>query len=170
VSVARSVRRPGGLVARRGLFEVLDRSAPVVHVCGPAGSGKTSLIRGWIAEKNRSAGTAWVTIGVQERDSRRFWLAVLEAVRGTSAGSGLIADLTPAPGLDAGAIAERLLADLGALDERIWLVLDDLHELCSPEASRQLELFVMRAPDELRFVLVSRGELRLARLSLPIPS
>jgi len=59
---------------------------------------------------------------------------------------------------------------LGALDERIWLVLDDLHELCSPEASRQLELFVMRAPDELRFVLVSRGELRLARLSLPIPS
>ena len=58
-------------------------------------------------------------------------------------------------------MAERLLADLSPIAERIWLVVDDLHELRSDEALRQLELLLMRAPVELRFVLVTRGELRL---------
>ena len=58
-------------------------------------------------------------------------------------------------------MAERLLADLSPIAERIWLVMDDLHELRSEEALRQLELLLMRAPVELRFVLVTRGELRL---------
>ena len=63
--------------------------------------------------------------------------------------------------LDGGAIAERLLEDLSPLDERIWLVIDDLHELRSDEALRQLELLLMRAPAELRFVLATRRDLRL---------
>ena len=45
--------------------------------------------------------------------------------------------------------------------KRIWLVIDDLHELCSDDVFRQLELLLMRAPAELRFVLVSRRELHL---------
>jgi LuxR family maltose regulon positive regulatory protein len=40
-------------------------------------------------------------------------------------------------------------------------VIDDLHELDSAEALRQLELLVMRAPAALRFVLVTRHDLRL---------
>lgn len=133
----------------------------MVQVSGPAGSGKTSLIRAWIAEENLSNNTAWVTVGIEDRDPRRFWLSVLEAVRQTSSGSALVGDLTAAPGLDAGTIVERLLGDLSALDDRIWLVLDDLHEQRSAEALRQLELFVMRAPCDLRLVFVTRGDLRL---------
>jgi LuxR family maltose regulon positive regulatory protein len=40
-------------------------------------------------------------------------------------------------------------------------VVDDVHELASAEALRQLELLVMRAPAALRFVLVTRHDLRL---------
>ena len=40
-------------------------------------------------------------------------------------------------------------------------MLDDLHELSSPEAHQQLELLIMRAPPALRFVLVTRHDLRL---------
>jgi LuxR family transcriptional regulator, maltose regulon positive regulatory protein len=39
-------------------------------------------------------------------------------------------------------------------------VIDDTHEL-GPEARRQLELLIMRAPPQLRFVLASRHEVRL---------
>jgi LuxR family maltose regulon positive regulatory protein len=53
------------------------------------------------------------------------------------------------------------LADLSPLDEPLWLVIDDLHELCSDDAFRQLELVLMRAPAVLRFVLLSRRELHL---------
>jgi LuxR family maltose regulon positive regulatory protein len=40
-------------------------------------------------------------------------------------------------------------------------VIDDLHELGSAEARQQLELLVMRAVPELRFVLVTRHDVRL---------
>ena len=49
----------------------------------------------------------------------------------------------------------------GAAEEPLWLVIDDLHELGSAEALRQLELLVMRAPQQLRLVLATRHDLRL---------
>ena len=65
--------------------------------------------------------------------------------------------LSAAPDLDGWAIVERLLKDLAPLSDRLWLVIDDVHELV-PEAQRQLELLVMRAPPELRFVLATRHD------------
>ncbi len=102
-----------------------------------------------------------MSAGGDERDPQRFWLSVLGALRRTTAGSALVRELTAAPDLDGWAIAERLLKDLVPLQDQIWLVLDDLHELGSGEARRQLELLVMRAPQELRFVLATRHDLRL---------
>ena len=84
---------------------------------------------------------------------------MVDALRG--AGSKPVRGFMAAPALDGGAIVERLLEDLASLEDRIWLVIDDLHELRSAEALGQLELFLMRAPPELRFVLSSRHDLRL---------
>jgi LuxR family transcriptional regulator, maltose regulon positive regulatory protein len=151
----------GALVPRRELFDALERARRVIQVSAPAGSGKTSLLRSWIAEEQLTDSVAWVSVAAKEREPQRFWLSVLDAVRATRAGSSLVRELTPAPDLDSGAIAERLLADLSPLDEPIWLVIDDLHELCSDDAFRQLELLLMRAPAVLRFVLLSRRELHL---------
>jgi LuxR family maltose regulon positive regulatory protein len=146
------------LIPRRGPFDLLRRAGRVTLVSAPAGSGKTSLLRSWVLEAGVVESTAWVSVEAGERDPQRFWLSVLDAVRGTKAGAGLVRELTPAPDLDGGAIAERLLVDLSRLAERTWLVIDDLHELSSGDALRQLELLLMRAPAELRFILATRGD------------
>jgi len=86
---------------------------------------------------------------------------VLDALRRTSPGSVLVQNLTAAPDLDAWAIVERLLKDLAPLREPLWLVVDDLHELAEDQVLRQLELLVLRAPPELRFVLAARHDVRL---------
>jgi len=104
---------------------------------------------------------AWVPVGRDERDPQRFWLAVLGALRQTVPGSALVRELTAAPDLDGWAMVERLLTDLAPLDQRLWLVIDDLHELGSDLARRQLELLVMRAPERLRLVLATRHDVRL---------
>src|SRR4051794_23882214 len=153
--------RTDALVPRDGLFDRLRRGTRVTLVSAPAGSGKTSLLRSWIVQAGLAESAGWVAVGPEERDPQRFWLSVLDAVRETKAGSELVGELTPSPDLDGGAIAERLLADLSPLGQRIWLVIDDLQELCSPDALRQLELVVMRASAEVRFVLVTRGDVRL---------
>jgi LuxR family transcriptional regulator, maltose regulon positive regulatory protein len=130
-------------------------------VSAPPGSGKTVLLRSWIGEAGLAGRAAWVTVERDERDPQRLWLAVLDALRQTVPGSALVRELTAAPDLDGWTVVERLLKDLAPLADRLWLVLDDLHELGSAEALRQLELLVMRAPEELRLVLAARHDVRL---------
>jgi LuxR family transcriptional regulator, maltose regulon positive regulatory protein len=142
------------------LFGRLE-AARVTVVSAPPGSGKTVLLRSWIAEADLAERAAWVPMARGERDPQRFWLSVLGAVRQTGPGSALVRELTAAPDLDGWAIVGRLLKDLAPLEDRLWLVVDDVHELSSAEAWRQLELELMRAPDELRFVLATRHDLRL---------
>ncbi len=129
-------------------------------VSAPAGSGKTVLLRSWIRQTGLAVHAAWVPVGRGEGDPQTFWLSVLAALRQTAAGSALVQPLTAAPDLDGWAIVERLLADLAPLLDRLWLLIDDVHEL-GPEALRQLELLIMRAPPQLRFVLATRHDVRL---------
>src|SRR5271169_2760361 len=162
-AVAGRIARPGagGVVSRTGLFERLGASARVTVVSAPPGSGKSVLLRSWIGEAGPKDSTGWVSVGRDDRDPQRFWLSVLGALRQTSAGSMLVRELTAAPDLDGWAVVERLLKDLAPLQDRLWLVLDDVHELGSAEARRQLELLLMRGRPELRFVLATRHDLRL---------
>jgi LuxR family maltose regulon positive regulatory protein len=142
------------------LFARLE-AARVTVVSAPAGSGKTVLLRSWIAEASLGDRAAWVPVGRGEGDPQRFWLSVLGALRRTAPGSALVRPLTAAPNLDGWAMVERLLKDLAALEDRLWLVVDDVHELGSAEALRQLELLLMRGPPELRVVLATRHDVRL---------
>ena len=148
-------------MSRRGLFGRLAGAGRVAVVSAPAGSGKTVLLRSWIGEAGLGGRAAWVPVEAGERDGQRFWLSVVGALRRTAPGSGLVRALTAAPELDGWAVVERLLKDLARLDERVWLVVDDVHELGSAEARRQLELLLLRGPEELRVVLATRQGVRL---------
>ena len=150
----------GGTVARPGLFGRLGGPARVTVVSAPAGSGKTVLLRSWIAAAGLAGRAAWVAAGREERDPQRFWLSVAGALRATGPGAGLVRVVSAAPELDGWALAEGLLSDLAPLEERLWLVVDDVHEL-GPDALRQLELLIMRAPAGLRLVLAARHDVRL---------
>src|SRR5262245_48600403 len=150
----------GGVVGRPRLFGRLGAQAQVSVVSASAGSGKTVLLRSWISWAGVAGSAAWVPAGRGDRDPPRFWLSVLAALRQTAAGSALVRELTAAPDLDGWVITERLVAGLAPLDDRLWLVVDDVQEL-GPEALRQLELLIMRAPPGLRFVLATRHDVRL---------
>src|ERR1700728_2653967 len=130
-------RQPaGGVVSRHALFSQLT------------GAGRVER-------------AAWVSVHGEDRDPQRFLLSLADALRDTVAGSKLVRPLTATPDLDGWAIVEWLLHDLHSLSDPVWLVIDDLHELHSDRTLRQLELLVMRAPAELRFVLASRRDPQL---------
>jgi LuxR family maltose regulon positive regulatory protein len=141
----------------------------VTVVSAPAGSGKTVLLRSWIGHVDLTGCAAWVRVGRGGGDPQAFWLSVVAALRQTGAGSALVQPLTAAPALDGGGIVERLLADLAPLAERLWLVVDDVHEL-GPEPLGQLELLIMRAPPTLRFVLAARHDVQLGLHRLRLES
>jgi LuxR family transcriptional regulator, maltose regulon positive regulatory protein len=145
------------VISRPALFQRLSRAARVTQLSAPAGSGKTHLLRSWIGEMGLAQSAAWVSVEREERDAQRFWRSLLDALRQTAAGASVLREICGMPDLDLCALVE----DLASLEQPVWLVIDGLQELRSDGALRQLEWFLLRAPDRLRVVLSSRGELRL---------
>ena len=121
-------------MSRPGLFGRLGGSARVSVVSGAAGSGKTVLLRSWIGEAGLAGRAAWVDAGRGVRDPQPFWLSVVSALRATGPGSELVRAVSAAPDLDGWALVERLLNDLAPLEKRLWLVVDDVHELDPDQA------------------------------------
>jgi LuxR family maltose regulon positive regulatory protein len=104
---------------------------------------------------------AWVAIPRDTRDPKLLLPLIIEALRVTAAGAKVLRPMTGAPELDDRTILEGLLQDVRCLQERVWLVIDDLHELHSDEARKQLELLLVQAPPALRIVLASRHDVPL---------
>jgi LuxR family maltose regulon positive regulatory protein len=151
----------GGIVSRPRLFDRLDSAARITQISSPAGSGKTFLVRSWLSGSGLADSAGWVAVPGGEQDPQQFWISVLDALKDTTIGAKLVRPLTGAPDLDGWSVAHRLLEDLGSLADPLWLVLDDVHELSSPQTLAQLELLVMRAPADLRILLITRKDLRL---------
>src|SRR5246127_705297 len=133
-------------MARAPLFERLGAVGPggVTLVCAPAGSGKTVLLRSWIDQASLGDHTGWVSVERDERDAQRFWLSVIDELRGTVGANAFMDRLTPAPSFDGVAVVDRLAAALDSLEVPVVLVIDDLHELRSAEALAQLKLLLSR--------------------------
>ena len=104
---------------------------------------------------------AWVTVEREEQEEQRFWLSVIGELRSAIEEDGFVDRLEPAPMFDGDAVVARLIAELGSLERPVVLVIDDLHELRSPDALRQLELLLAQRPASLRIVLASRRDPRL---------
>ena len=158
-------------VPRPALFELLSSAGrgQVTLVSAPAGSGKTVLLRSWIAEAGLHDRAAWVSVERGERDAQRFWLSVIEGLRAAVGTNAFVETLAPAPDFDGDAVVARLVSELGSLEEPVVLVVDDLHELGSAEALAQLEFLLARLPHLLHVVLATRHDphqLGLHRLRL----
>ncbi len=130
-------------------------------ISAPAGSGKTSLLRAWVGRPGQSHRLALVQVQRDQQDAQQFWLALLDAVRhATGADSGA----APSPGtpdFNAPAMAGRVLSELADARSDVTLVIDDLHELTSPEALAQLTRLLMNLPPHVRAILTTRHDLRL---------
>jgi LuxR family transcriptional regulator, maltose regulon positive regulatory protein len=149
-----------GVVRRVGLFERLSAASAggVVLVCAPAGSGKSVLVRSWAEAEGLGDRVAWVSVEPGEPDAQRFWLSVIDALARVAAS---VEKVAPAPGFRGELVVERLLSELRSLQERVVLVIDDLHELRSTDALGWLGLFLARLPSQLLVVLVTREDPRL---------
>ncbi|SEL30649.1 LuxR family transcriptional regulator, maltose regulon positive regulatory protein [Streptacidiphilus jiangxiensis] len=158
------------LVDREGLVAALDRAAAgaVTVVTAPAGSGKTSLLRAWADRRADAHLVASVQVQRDQQDAQSFWTALLAAVCRLN-GEPLAGELpTASPDFDADPAVDRILAELAVLPGRVSLVIDDVHELTSPEAYAALTRLLTSLPAHVHAVLATRRDLplRLHRLRL----
>jgi LuxR family maltose regulon positive regulatory protein len=151
------------LIERGDLLAALDRAAArkVTIISGSAGSGKTSLLRAWIARQGQAGQFAILRVQRDQQDAQQFWLALLDAVRHVTSPNGGAALPAATPDFNAQAMVDRVLSELADARDGVTLVIDDLHELTSPEAPAQLTRLLTSLPPGARAVLATRRDVRL---------
>jgi LuxR family transcriptional regulator, maltose regulon positive regulatory protein len=167
VKVAPTIPR---LIDRGDLLAALDRAAAgkVTIISAPAGSGKTSLLRAWADRPGQPHRLAVVQVQRDQQDAQLFWLALLNAVRQASDTASRAEAPAATPGFNGRAMVDRVLSELADHHGGVTLVIDDLHELHSPEALAQLTRLLTKLPPHVHAVLATRHDLqlRLHRLRL----
>ena len=130
-------------------------------ISAPAGSGKTSLLRTWAGRPGPPRRLAVMQVPRDQHDAQQFWLALLSAVRQASATTGRAEPVAATPDFDGRAMVDRVLSELADERGRFILVIDDLHELTSPEALAQLTRLLTNLPGDVHAVLATRRDLPL---------
>ncbi|MFY9866118.1 MAG: AAA family ATPase, partial [Trebonia sp.] len=151
------------LIGRDDLLAALDRAAArkVTIISAPAGSGKTSLLRAWADRPDQRYRLTVLQVQRDQQDAQQFWLALLDAVRHASATDGRAEPQAATPDFNAPAMVDRVLSELADAPGDIMLVIDDLHELTSPEALSQLTQLLVSLPPHVHAILTMRHDLRL---------
>ena len=134
-------------------------AAPVTLVAATAGWGKTIFAASWLAAAAPNRVLAWVNLDEADDDPHAFWCAVATA---------LMPDLQ-APAVEtlrrvaAGAVEAddlpRVMASALRLARTpIALVLDNLHEIRSPQVHSSLIRLVQRPPPNLALLVTTRRD------------
>ena len=160
MTVARATLR---LIDRGDLLAALDRAAAGkgTIISAPAGSGKTSLLRAWADRPGQPHRLAVVQVQRDQQDAQQFWLALLSAVRDASGTTSGVEPPAATPDFNGQAMVDRVLSELADASDGITLVIDDLHELNSPEAFAQLTRLLTSLPPNAHAILTTRRDLRL---------
>ncbi len=166
------------LVERSRLFALLDagRGRRLTLLSAPAGFGKTTLVRQWVASRSTQEAfppVGWISLDVGDNDPFRFWRYVITACRaflGDAVWQAL-AMLTKAsqPPFKPLVLEEVLTVFLNSASHSAQegiLVLEDYHIITEPLIHEALAFLLDHLPTTLHLVILSRNDppLLLARL------
>ena len=151
------------LINRGDLLAALDSAATrkVTIISAPAGSGKTSLLRAWADRPGQPGRLAVVQVERDQQDAQNFWLALLDAVRRVRGAPGGADTPAATPDFNAPAMVDRVLSELADAGGDVMLVIEDLHELNSPQTLGQLTRLLTNLPNGVHAVLTTRHDLPL---------
>ena len=157
----RRIERERLLTRLNGAFSV-----PVTLVCAPAGYGKTTLLVDWM---NRAKDpVVWLALSPEENDPALFLNYLIMALQSIhpEAGRTTLAAINIPGAANPENCMHLLVNELTTLDLPFALIIDDFHEINSPEVQSMTAHLLEHLPRQMHVVIATRTEppLPLARL------
>ena len=118
-------------------------------------------MRAWADRPGQPHRLAAVQVQRDQHDAQLFWLALINAVRHASSVASRAEPPAATPDFNGQAMVDRVLSELADHRGRVILVIDDLHELNSPEALAQLTRLLTNLPPHVHAILATRRDLPL---------
>ncbi len=148
------------VVARPGLHALLTAkiNAPVTLVAATAGWGKTLLAASWVEAGAADRPAAWLTLDRTDDDPQVFWRAVATALTPIAGTHAEELRRITAGAVPAGDLPATIVAGLRHLPRPVVLVLDNLHEIVSPQVHSELLQLVERPPKGLSLLVTTRRD------------
>ena len=150
----------------RQLSAVLQDRHLLTLVSAPAGYGKTTTIRMWVAEAGYRV--AWVTLDKSDNDLGQFLTYVLTALgqAGDHLGQDALDVVENAQEINPQQVLRLLVSDLRDLDQPIILVLEEYHLIENQQIDQFIETLLNQGVAKLHLVIATREDpgLPLTRL------
>ncbi|TVR63618.1 MAG: hypothetical protein EA426_00790 [Spirochaetaceae bacterium] len=143
------------------LFANDELLRPLTLVSAPAGYGKTTVVRTW--HRGREKRTGWYSIDAEDDAPERFWAYVVVALQSVEPDVGQTALEMAQTALAGAGVKESsyltpLLNDLYALDEPVFLVLDDYHLIGDHDIHESMTFLLENAPPTLHVTVTTRSD------------
>ncbi len=133
-------------------------------ISAPAGFGKTTLVRKWIAEFEDRV--AWFSLDEGDNEQKRYWIYLISALQTIQESLG-ISSLTALRSEDlfsdsaaAGTVSvlTSLLNDLFDLNKPLYLILDDYHLVNNAGIHEDMIFFVDNLPPDVHLIVTTRSD------------
>ena len=133
--------------------------APVTVVAAAAGWGKTIFAASWLRAGNDGRKGVWVSLEETDDDPHAFWCAVAAGLMPVvPARAGEVLRRVAAGAVAAEELPGEVAAALRLAPDPIAVVLDNLHEISSPEVHQGLVRLVERPPSTLSLLVTTRRD------------
>jgi LuxR family maltose regulon positive regulatory protein len=160
---------PDRLVQRSRLLDRLDAGLAghvrLVLASAPAGSGKSTLVASWLAE--RPEASAWLQVEDSDSDPARFWAYLIASIGDVLPSStGSLRPLVGSSASDEQTLISAIVNVLAELAEPLVIVIDDYHLIDHASVHRAMERLIDRCPPTVTIVVSTRVDppFRLGRL------
>jgi LuxR family maltose regulon positive regulatory protein len=166
-------RLRASLVLRERLLERLDcgMEGKLTLLCAPAGSGKTTLVRQWLAERSAREGfpplVAWISLDTGDNDPQRFWRYFITAGRNSGRLSVPVCEvvlsalsqssLKPAHLETVLTLFLNALTNITGEGRGGLFVLEDYHLITETQIHRTLNFFLEHLPPSLHLIMMTRN-------------